>query len=57
MTSKNRQSAGLLTGFIAFPVGLERSAARLTLGSMDLPFLLAANDAGCLDFPGQPEMR
>ena len=33
------------------PAGLERSAARLTLGSAGLPFLLAAMGAGCLDFP------
>jgi len=30
---------------------LERSAARLTLGSAGLPFLLAAIDADCLGFP------
>jgi len=52
MTSKKSPKAPVcLQGFFAFPVGLERSAARLTLGSTDLPFLLAANDAGCLGFP------
>ena len=40
-----------LQGFFALTVGLERSAARLTLGSADLAFLLAATGAGCLDFP------
>jgi hypothetical protein len=40
-----------LHGFFAFSAGLDRSAARLTLGSTGLPFLLAAIDEGCLDFP------
>ena len=48
---KSLKAPVCLQGFFAFSAGLERSAARLTLGSTDLPFLLAAMGAGCLDFP------
>jgi hypothetical protein len=40
-----------LQGFFVLTVGLERSGARLTLGSTDLPLLLAAIGAGWLGFP------
>jgi hypothetical protein len=40
-----------LQGFFVLTAGLERSAARLTLGSTDLPLLLAAIGAGWLGFP------